>query len=449
MSSSRVPLAGLVGLACLAPGLVSAAEATKVVVLPIQAESPAATEASAIYSDYIAVVVRELGYETVSASDIRAQIQLSQARRLLGCTGGDCVATAEALQLQLQGDELVNSSLVRTSSSGAYQVVMARLDAATGVALSRFEGRAGTDAALRQTFRRGARVLFGREVSPDAVGALLLQTEVPGVLAELDGSVLGRTPIVREKVPAGDHRVVFTSSTARVAREVFVEPGSVTRVRISMDHPPKTLHVFSEPPGAQIYLDGELRGVSPFVVEDYTGLRAELRATKSGYRPTEVSVDLRENADTNEPVVVLTDLRKAWPVAIGAMAGVTFDALTADQGVAFSAELTVDPVPALQVGVGFATPVAVYGSLRIYPVRDVFDLGFVARLAGVQTGGDAVPAELRRWEAAVMGGLVLGTTAETPLGHIGALVEAGPSFLLSRPDQITVPVTVSGQWRFQ
>ena len=426
-----------------------AAEPRTVVVLPVQ--SPDGSGQS-IYGDYLAVVIRRLGMPTVSVGDVGAQLRLIKTQQMLtGCSGAACVQATRQLDLDLQGDEIVSASIARASSKAPFLVVMTRLDAATGVALGRFEGQASTTTALRQTLRRGARILFGRQVDPAASGALLVQTRPDGVQVKLDGKPIGRTPIVLERISAGDHEVVLVSRTARVVRSVFIKPGEVTPVRITMDRPPATVHVFSDPPGARVEVDGEVIGRSPVILEDVTDAELSLRLEKPGYRPVEKNVSLASLSpeDRREPVVALTNLRERWPVGLGALVGTTFDARAASEGTGFSIEAFTDLFDFFQVGVGYAHPTTVFGSVRVFPIRSDLELGLVARVAGVRLGGNDVPSNLRSWDAALMGGIAVAYSLETSVGRFGLLAEAGPSFLVSNFDRWTLPLTVAGMWRFQ
>ncbi len=425
-------------------------EPKRIVILKVSAPDVSGDEPS-IYDNYLAAVVQNLGYSTVSVADVNARIELADAQRFLGCKGAGCVEVAGQLNLDLQGDEILTAQLDRASKGSPLVVVMARLDAATGVALDRFEGEAATETALRQTLRRGVRTLFGRQVDPSATGALLVQTQPEGVVAELDGKRIGRTPIVLEDVSAGDHELVLTSSTARVVRSVFVQPGEVAPVRIAMARPPVTVHVFTQPAGARVMVGGEPVGQSPVILEDITDDTLDIRIEKPGFRPAKTRVRLADldSEARRAPKVELIPLKKRWPVGVGTWVGTTFDALTASEGTGFSAEVHANLFTHFQLGVGYAHPTTVFGSFRAFAVRQDLEFGLVTKVVGVQVGGDAVDPDLRRWETAFMSGLILAYSRETAWGRFGLMVEGGPSFLVDGLDGWTVPVTVAGTWRFQ
>lgn len=441
---------GTMVLAATVPAGAETEEARRVVVLPVKAADAGDAKPS-IYGNYLAAVIRRFGFRTITFSDVTARTRLAQAQRLVGCEGAKCVAIAGELKLDLEGDEIVTAEFAQAAKTSPLLVVMARLDATTGVAIARFEGEAATAAALRKTLQRGARVLFGREVDPAATGALLVQTRPVDVRVELDGTHVGRSPVVREQVAAGDHELVLTSSTARVVRSVFVPPGRVARVSITMDRPPVTIHIFSDPPGAQVTVDGDWLGRAPVILEDVVEDEIEIRLQKSGYRPSRRRVRLSQldSEARRRPHVVLVDLSERWPVGVGLIVGTTFEALTVREGTALSAEAYLDLFDRIQVGVGFTNPVSVFGSLRAFAVREDLEVGVLARAVGVRVGGDSVDSDLRRWELALMGGLVVGYSRETAWGRFGVLVEGGPSFLVDRVERWTFPVTAAATWRFQ
>ena len=401
-----------------------------------------------VFADVAATEAQRLGQGVVSVADVRARVRLEGLRQVVeGCEGEACGGQTARLGEMFEVDNLLRGSVARASSG--YVVTLSLLRSSDGAALARFEGSAGSEVMLQSTIRRGVRVILGREFDPAAVGILSIRTERPGARVEVDGEFRGRSPLTLRGCPAGDHELVLTSSSARVVHPVLVEPGQLARVDLDLEHPPVTLHLFSDPDGAVILRDGEQFGRAPMLLEDVPAEPIQLEFVARGHRRRIVSVDLRaeERAHPGLPITVEAELEPEWPVGLGAIVGVVSDAGAVADGVAFSGEVTVDLGDHVQIGAGGTVPASVFGALRLYALRDGFELGALARVAGVLSTAPSVPDDARTTRLALQGGLVLGWSGLTPAGRVGFLVEGGPAFDLD--GHISLPVTAAGQWRFR
>ncbi len=90
-------------------------------------------------------------------------------------------------------------------------------------------------------------------------GTLQLTSTPPGAQVELDGAVVGTTPLVLDEVEAGTHEVVFTRSGHEPARmNVSVAAGEARQLTAALTPQMGQLRVLVQPWGT-IYIDGELR----------------------------------------------------------------------------------------------------------------------------------------------------------------------------------------------
>lgn len=107
-------------------------------------------------------------------------------------------------------------------------------------------------------------------VQPGARGTLVVQTAKSGVEVLLDGKVLGRTPF-REEVTPGRHKLGLRQGTNVREMPVEISVGVVTTQ--ALEWPSSTggkgnLQVTSNPAGAQVVIDGKVRGATPLLLED-------------------------------------------------------------------------------------------------------------------------------------------------------------------------------------
>ncbi|HET8732589.1 MAG TPA: serine/threonine-protein kinase, partial [Anaeromyxobacteraceae bacterium] len=109
-------------------------------------------------------------------------------------------------------------------------------------------------------------------------GTLVVTSTPPGAQVTLDGrAVPGTTPLVVDGVRLSEgHRVEASLPAHRSATaEVRAEPGRLARtVHLSLSSALGSFTVVSEPPGAEIAVDGKTVGRTPFVV---TGVRVDER----------------------------------------------------------------------------------------------------------------------------------------------------------------------------
>lgn len=116
-------------------------------------------------------------------------------------------------------------------------------------------------------------------------GLITLRTEPEaGAAVSIEGEMLGRTPLVDFELVPGLHRIEF--SAARYlpeVRELTVEGGQARQsltAELTPDWAPVTIS--TEPPGADILIDGETVGATPMEVEITAGER-QIEVRLDGY----------------------------------------------------------------------------------------------------------------------------------------------------------------------
>ena len=102
-------------------------------------------------------------------------------------------------------------------------------------------------------------------------GTALFNSVPEGASIAIDGISRGTTPI-RVSLAAGSHVVEITSGSVSRTLPITVEAGAVVSQYVELAVAPPTqggrVEVGSEPPGAEVRIDGVLKGVTPLVVND-------------------------------------------------------------------------------------------------------------------------------------------------------------------------------------
>lgn len=127
-------------------------------------------------------------------------------------------------------------------------------------------------------------------------GRLVLETRPPGAQVEIDGEPRGATPLALD-LSVGQHavrlrheaeeRTLSVNVTAGAQMTQYLELAALSVSTAPVGH----LTVVTEPPGARVSIDGEVRGVSPVTIRDLQATRHKVTvagATGSGERAVDV-----------------------------------------------------------------------------------------------------------------------------------------------------------------
>ena len=116
-------------------------------------------------------------------------------------------------------------------------------------------------------------------VQPGAYGTLVVQTAQSGVEVVLDGQVIGTTPF-REEVAPGRHALTLRHNGQKREMPVEISLGVVTTQALEWPLPEGgargSLQVTSTPTGAKVYVNGQLRGEAPLLLDDLPAGKQEL-----------------------------------------------------------------------------------------------------------------------------------------------------------------------------
>ena len=125
--------------------------------------------------------------------------------------------------------------------------------------------------------------------------ARLTVTSVPpGASVTVNGTLRGTTPAEVDRLPTGESELVVESEGYFAQRQKFkLQAGDAQRIHVALKPIPATLTVLSVPPGAQVYVDEQLRKDTPVAVEGLEPgkhvVRVELEGYETDTRPLELA----------------------------------------------------------------------------------------------------------------------------------------------------------------
>jgi hypothetical protein len=155
-------------------------------------------------------------------------------------------------------------------------------------------------------------------------GTASFNSSPEGATIAIDGVVRGITP-VRVSLPAGEHKVTITSGDVSRTLPLVVDAGAVVSQYVELAiQPPSTggrVEVGSDPVGADVRIDGVLRGVTPLVVADVPVGQHRVTVSRGDAVVNRIVSVAR---GTTATVVVSTG--GAVPTAAAAAGWLTFDA---------------------------------------------------------------------------------------------------------------------------
>lgn len=141
-----------------------------------------------------------------------------------------------------------------------------------------------------------------KPVSMVSGGSVVVTSEPPGAAVYLDGEFSGLTETGRSleitNVTPGTHRVYVSSKNYEdYEAVVLVSAGGITPVSVRMGPSPMpqacgVLILNSEPSGAEITIDGQLRGATPATVETICSGNHTFSLSLTGYQDYQSPVDL-------------------------------------------------------------------------------------------------------------------------------------------------------------
>jgi len=189
-----------------------AAQKLRIAVGEITAQGELPEELPAVIASVLADALAGLdAFDVISRQDVHQVLRMSQDRQLLGCEESDCYTEIATF---LAADRLATGTVSKAGDDFVLSLVL--VDLASGEIENRVSANVhGGRAALLSEVRRQAGFLVAKALAARS-GKLVLRVDQEGANVEIDGKLVGVTPVGQLTVPGGYHAL-------RVAKEGFVD----------------------------------------------------------------------------------------------------------------------------------------------------------------------------------------------------------------------------------
>lgn len=129
-----------------------------------------------------------------------------------------------------------------------------------------------------------------------------------GVRARLDGRDIGELPLESLEVEPGEYRLTLESDRYLPREESIEVEGRLREQSFEMSLQPAwaDIRFATDPPGADVLVDGEVIGQTPLTTSVMQGER-QLTLKKSGYKAVEETLSVEAGEDRERPVVPLEE----------------------------------------------------------------------------------------------------------------------------------------------
>jgi tetratricopeptide (TPR) repeat protein len=150
------------------------------------------------------------------------------------------------------------------------------------------------------------------------LAALEVTSTPPGGEVRLDGRFAGMTPLLIRGVAAGEHVVeVSLAGSPPEAVRVTAPAGGTLPVSVKLAPPTVgALVVESEPPGAEVILDGQSRGCAPLRLEGLGAGRHRVLLQRSRFDPWRADVEVRAGEDCRVSARLEDHVRRFMEAAV-------------------------------------------------------------------------------------------------------------------------------------
>ncbi|WAI02490.1 PEGA domain-containing protein [Methanogenium organophilum] len=126
---------------------------------------------------------------------------------------------------------------------------------------------------------------------PSSTGRITVSSAPTNAAIYLGGVYQGTTPLTLDEVQPGTYPIVLTrTGYENWTGSVEVAAGRISEISAVLVRSPVLLAVASIPPGAEVFVDGTLRGTTPLSISIEQGMHT-VRIEKFGYEPQEETVD--------------------------------------------------------------------------------------------------------------------------------------------------------------
>ncbi|MBU1875166.1 PEGA domain-containing protein, partial [bacterium] len=230
------------------------------------------------------------------------QILAEQAFSLSGCTSTECVIEVGEILLvdmmiagsvgKIGETYTVNLKLFKVETSQIIQSVSERYQG-TKDGLLDAVGVAGLK--LMGVIPIKQQVVPINKVEETGSGDFFFKSDPDGSRVLIDDKEIeGKTtPFIYEGVKSGMHHIRFIKGDYIAEEYVRLLPGEVNTISVSLKKAKVDLKIISDPPEAQIMVDGIIKGVTPVMINDIDAGNHTITLTYHGYCEYNDTIDVK------------------------------------------------------------------------------------------------------------------------------------------------------------
>lgn len=229
-----------VSLVCAAPSM-AAAERIKIAVLDLEPQGVEKATAATLDGLVVTALKKLSVFDVLSRSDIQALVNFEESKQLVGCrTSSACIAE---LGGALGVARLLTGGVGKLGNS--YVLTMSLFDAKVGRVIERDSRTAGTVEGLAAEVDGSIRYLVRALLERQSTD-LLVRVSEPLAEIEVDGLLVGLSPLPRVRLPSGPHKLrVSKRGFITVARDVVVEQNG-TPVEVALVPSLETIRAYDQ-----------------------------------------------------------------------------------------------------------------------------------------------------------------------------------------------------------
>ena len=256
----------------------------RIAVLNLESVGVSKTESVTLTDRLRSELVKTGSFTIIERSEMDEILQ-EQGFQLTGCTTDECVVEA---------GKLLNVSHICAGSIGKvgalYTVSVRLIDVESGEIMKTVteDSRGNVENVLTTSMRNVALKLSGRMASGGVLtagsGDIYLKTEPPGAEIYLDNVNTGKTsPATLRNVAAGQHLIKVIKENWIGTKSVTVKANDIIQETVHLEKDRGGIKIYSNPPEAEIIIDGESYGKTPKLLKSFSAGSYNLILNKNGY----------------------------------------------------------------------------------------------------------------------------------------------------------------------
>ena len=275
----------------------SANDKIPIAVLDFEGKGISQLEASTLTDRLRSYLVAEGNFAVVERGKMDAVLK-EQGFQLTGCVSSECAVEVGQL---LGVSRMITGGIGKIGKTFTLDARVIDIETGQIIETASLDFSGEIDGLLGE-IRTIALKLAGKEVEPpppeiippkveEALASLTLATVPVGATVFIDGIKLGLTPTTLDEVRSGKHSLKFTKSGyIDDERDITVEPGKRNVVTVTLERL-NVIDIASNPRGATVYIDEELKGQTPVKITLRSGTYT-FRLEREGYEKWEKSLKI-------------------------------------------------------------------------------------------------------------------------------------------------------------